>query len=211
MLTDKSIDNAQSLLLKQFSKICGFQDTVDVIPTEKNYIQILHDSSLHWVCLANMESRKEDNEIHCLYDVFSLKKKHISKNVTAQLASYVYHAGPQLLILSKSVQQQCRLWSLCHGVCYQSNSWWQSREKCYDKKKVRPHIVECLKIRKLTPFPTIIGKVLRCNTAISIVELFCLSRVPRLPPTDRRYQRHNATSAKNGTIESLKRYLLPRL
>ena len=77
MLTDKSIDNAQSLLLKQFSKICGFQDTVigklqefDVIPTEKNYIQILHDSSLHWVCVANMESRKKGNEIHYLYNVF---------------------------------------------------------------------------------------------------------------------------------------------
>ena len=81
MLTDKSIHNAQNLLLKQSSKICGFQDTVigkfqefDVIPTEKNYFQILHDSSLHWVCVANMESREKDNEIHYLYDVLSLKR-----------------------------------------------------------------------------------------------------------------------------------------
>ena len=51
-----------------------------------------------------MESRKKDNEIHYLYD--SLKKKHISKDVTAQIASYAYHPGPQLTILSKSVQQQ---------------------------------------------------------------------------------------------------------
>ena len=64
---------AQSLLSKQFPKVCGFQDTVigklqefDVIPTEKNYIQIVHNSSLHWVCVANMESRKKDNEIHYL-------------------------------------------------------------------------------------------------------------------------------------------------
>ena len=85
------------------------------------------------------------------------------------------------------------------------------RKKAMIKKRIRPHIVECLKIRKVTPFPTTTGKVLRCNTAISIVELCCLSRVPRVPPTDRRYQSHNATSAKNGTIESLKRYLLPRL
>ena len=51
-----------------------------------------------------MESRKKDNEIHYLYD--SLKKKHTSKDVTAQIASYAYHPGPQLTILSKSGQQQ---------------------------------------------------------------------------------------------------------
>ena len=92
MLTNESTNTAQSLLSKQFPKVCGFQDTLigklqefDVIPTEMNYIQILHDSSLHWVSVANMESRKKDNEMHYLYD--SLKKKHISKDVTAQTAS----------------------------------------------------------------------------------------------------------------------------
>ena len=92
MLTDESINIAQSLLSKQFTKVCGFEDTFigklqefDVISTEKNYIKILHDSSLHWICVANMESRKKDNEMHYLYD--SLKKKHISKDVTAQTAS----------------------------------------------------------------------------------------------------------------------------
>ena len=110
MLTDESINIAQRLLSKQFPKVCGFQDTVigklqgfDVIPTEKNYIQILHDSSLHWVCVANMESRKKNNEIHYLYD--SLKKKHISKDVTAQIGSYGYHPGSQLTILSRSFQE----------------------------------------------------------------------------------------------------------
>ena len=65
----------------------------NVIPAEKNYIQILHDSSLHWVCVANRESRKQGNEIHYLYN--SLKKKHISKDVT-----HVTH--PTHTILSRS-------------------------------------------------------------------------------------------------------------
>ena len=75
MLTDESINIAQSLLSKQFRKVCGFQDTVigklqefGVIPTENNYNQILHDSSLHCICVANMESRRKDDEIHYLYD-----------------------------------------------------------------------------------------------------------------------------------------------
>ena len=47
MLNKESINIAQSLLPKQFPKICGFPETIirklqefHVIPTEKNYIQI---------------------------------------------------------------------------------------------------------------------------------------------------------------------------
>ena len=144
MLTDESINIAQSLLSKQFPKVCGFQDTVignlqefDVIPTEKNYIQILHDLSLHWVCVANMESRRKDNEIHYLYD--SLKKKHILKDVTAQIASYAYHPGRQLTILSKSVQQQgngvdCGVYAIVFAtsLAYGSNP----EKESYDKKRL---------------------------------------------------------------------------
>ena len=75
MLTDESINIAQSLLSKQFPKVCGFPGTVigklqefGVIPTENNYIQILHDSFLHCICVANMESRTKEDEIHYLYD-----------------------------------------------------------------------------------------------------------------------------------------------
>ena len=85
-LINESINIMQSLLTKHFPKVRGFQGTVigklqefDVIPTEKNYIQILHDSLLYWVCVASTESREKDNEIHNLYD--SLKKKHISKDL----------------------------------------------------------------------------------------------------------------------------------
>ena len=75
MLTDESINIAQSLLSKQFPKICRFQDAVigklqefEVILTEKNYIQIIHGSSLHWFCVANMESRKKGSGIGYLYE-----------------------------------------------------------------------------------------------------------------------------------------------
>ena len=71
-----------------------------------------------------MESKKEDNEIHSLYE--SLKKKRISKDATAQIASYAYHSGAQMTILSKSDQHQgngvdCEVYaiafdtSLAHG------------------------------------------------------------------------------------------------
>ena len=59
MFTDGWINVVQGLLSKQFPKISRFQDTV----IGKNY---LADFSLHWVSVANMESRKKYNEIHYL-------------------------------------------------------------------------------------------------------------------------------------------------
>ena len=122
--------------------------------------------------------------MHYLYD--SLKKKHSSKDVTAQIASYAYHPGPQLIILSKSVQQlgngvDCVVYTIefATGLAYGSNP----EKESYDKKKIRSHLVECLKIGKL-----ITGEVVRCDTGTSNVELYCLCRVTHAPPTDERYE-----------------------
>ena len=144
-----------------------------------------------------MESRKKDNEMHYLYD--SLKKKHISKDVTAQIASYAYHPGPQLTILSKSVQQQgngvdCGVYAIAFAInlAYGSNP----EKESYGRKKIRPHLVECLKIGKLTPFPTITGEVVRCDTATSNVELYCLCHVPYARATDERYEMTQCNQCK---------------
>ena len=118
-------------------------------------------------------------------------KRNISKDVTAQIASYAYHPGPQLTILSKSVQQQgngvdCGVYAIAFTTsrAYGSNPGKES----YDEKKIRPHLVECLKIGKLTPFPSITGEFVRCDTATSIIELYYLCRVPYTPPTDERHE-----------------------
>ena len=69
----------------------------------------------------------------------SLKKKHISKDVTAQRASYAYHPGPQLKILSKSVQQQGNgvdrgvyAIAFATSLAYGSNP----EKESYDKKRL---------------------------------------------------------------------------
>ena len=93
------------------------------------------------------------------------------------------------------------------SLAYGSNP----EKESYDKKKIRPHLVECLKIGKLTPFPTITGEVVRCDTATSNVELYCLCRVPYAPPTDERYEMAQCNQCKEWLIESKKRYLLSHL
>ena len=104
---------------------------------------------------------KGDN--HHLCDNF--KKKHLQKNVTAQITSYAYHPGLQLAILSKSVQQQgngvdCGVHVIAFATSLVRGG--NPEKESYDdkkKKKVRPHLVECLKIVKLTPFPKITGEI----------------------------------------------------
>ena len=44
-------------------------------------------------------------------------------------------------------------------------------KESFDKKKIRLHLVEYLKMGKLTPLPTITGEVVRCAIAISNIEL----------------------------------------
>ena len=54
MLTDESINLAQSILAKQFPNIAGFMDTClvktqqfDVVARTKSYVQTIHAGSLH--------------------------------------------------------------------------------------------------------------------------------------------------------------------
>ena len=96
------------------------------------------------------------------YTIYSLKTKYILKDVTAQIISYVDHPGRQLTILSKSIQQQVT------GVNYGVYAIWKRK---YDKKKITLHLIEYLKMGKLTPLPTITGEVVRCAIAISNIEL----------------------------------------
>ena len=78
---------------------------------------------------------KRDN--HHLYD--NLKKKHISKNVTAQISSSAYHPGPQLTILFNSVQQQgngvdCEVYAIAFTASLTSGG--NPEKERYDKKRL---------------------------------------------------------------------------
>ena len=78
---------------------------------------------------------KRDN--HHLYD--NLKKKHISKNVTAQIVSCVYYPGPQLIIPSKSAQQQgngfdCGVYAIVSTASLTCGG--NPEKESYDKKRL---------------------------------------------------------------------------
>ena len=94
----------------------------------------------------------------------SLKVKHISKDVTTQIASSTYHSGLLLTILSKFVQQQgngeaCGVYAIAFATSLANSG--NPEKESYDKKNIRPHLVECLEIGKAIPFPTVTEELVR--------------------------------------------------
>ena len=95
MLTDESINIAQNILKKQFSKNAGLQDTVigktqafDMIRNEEKYIQILHAGSFHWIYVANTQKNKTDDNYCQIYD--SLTNGSVPLDVAKQIAAFSY-------------------------------------------------------------------------------------------------------------------------
>ena len=95
MLTDESINIAQKILKKQFSKNAGLQDTVigktqafDMIRNEEKYIQILHAGSFHWIYVANTQKNKTDDSYCQIYD--SLTNGSVPLTVAKQIAAFSY-------------------------------------------------------------------------------------------------------------------------
>ena len=96
MLTDESINIAQNILKKQFSKNAGLQDTVigktqafDMIRNEEKYMQILHAGSFHWIYAANTQKNKTDDSYCQIYD--SLTNGSVPLDVAKQIAAFSYY------------------------------------------------------------------------------------------------------------------------
>ena len=77
MLTDESINLAQNHLYEAFSSISGLEDTATGATqtfnvVSGNFIQILHDGNLHWVCTSNIsfDSPTDVSDIN-VYDSYN--------------------------------------------------------------------------------------------------------------------------------------------
>ncbi|XP_057297093.1 uncharacterized protein LOC130625987 [Hydractinia symbiolongicarpus] len=157
MLTDESINIAQSLLVSQFPTIGGFQDTVvgktqsfDIVKYEENYIQLLHAGSLHWICVANVNNR------YCqIFD--SLTSGNVSVDVANQIAAFSYCQSEELVIDVMPVQQQkngvdCGLFSIAFATSLAFGE--HACDKIYGNDSLRPHLLSCLDAGQMTPFPS---------------------------------------------------------
>ena len=186
MLTDESINLAMNMIHEQFPQIGGLTDSsigklqqFDIVPPTAQYIQILHCEPLHWVCVANMSNLKSDNHFHMLYD--SLAATKAREDVVDQVVDYSSCLEKKLIIKRMPVQQQqngvdCGLFALAFATSLAFGE--DPCKNTYDVKRLRPHLLECLKKQQLVPFPTSTDKITRPDAKSFIVELYCSCRRP---------------------------------
>ena len=186
MLTDESINIAQNLLLSQFPKISGFQDTVigktqqfEIIKSDEPFIQNLHAGSLHWVCVANMNKNKKNNEECQLFD--SLSSGTVCSDVAKQIAAFMYCMSSEILVEVMPVQQQnnsvdCGLFAIAFATSLAFSQ--NPVHITFDKRQLRQHLVRCLEDEIMTPFPGK-PKFSKCSKLrISNIEIYCNCRMP---------------------------------
>ena len=206
MLTDESISLAQKLLAKQFPGISGLMDTClgklhqfGIIPVDKPYIQLLHAGSMHWACKSNMETNKFDNGTHYVYD--SLCKPKIMLDIVKQVASYSYHNNSTMSLLTRSVQEQkngadCGLFSIAFATTLAFGG--DPSTVNYDAALLRAHLIKCFDNNLIVEFPVTEKRVIKCKPYTSIVELYCLCRMP--------YWRTDEIGLRMAECESCKRW-----
>lgn len=194
MVTTDSINLAQSILHEMFPNLKGFQTVARgsvqaFLPVSGDFIQILHDGGLHWVCTANVcvnDVSKDPSAVN-MYD--SMNLGFIAKFTKQQLASFMCIQSSEMKIIMKSVQQQithvdCGVFAIAFATALAFGM--DPSKLRFDVSKMRPHLVECLKLKKMSPFPEMkpgaSSDLVLSKRKFYTVELFCSCRMPYEKP-----------------------------
>ena len=160
-----------------FYLVCNFQliAAIDVL------FAIHAATSHHWVCIAY-----ENGEVR-LFDSLGLFFS-ISRELVLQIASIYKCDGHILSIEKDGVQQQvgnvdCGLFSIAFAVEVCNGR--DPVKACFDQKKMRMHLCNCLIERVLKPFPQVKSLARRklalyAQNQIVWFELFCFCKMPEM-------------------------------
>ena len=192
MLTVDSINLAQSLLRDACPHLKGFQNVARGAvqafePVSGDFIQILHDGNLHWVCTSNVSfAGGKDPAAVAMFD--SMNQGYVAKFTKQQLASFLCIQNAEMKLIMKSVQQQantvdCGVFAIAFAT---SIAFGQDPSKQrFDVTKLRNHLFECLRSLKMSPFPEMkvgAGDIALSKRKFYTIELFCSCRMPYEKP-----------------------------
>ena len=186
MLTDESINLAQNLLAKQYPGNSGLIDTClekmnqfEIYPVDKPYIQLLHALPKHWVCISNMETNKRGNVTHYVYN--SSCEPKIMLDIVKQVASYSYHDKSSISLVTRFLQYQnnefnCGLFLIAFATTLVFGG--DISTVACDAALLRAYLIKCFDNNLMAEFPIREKRVIKCKPYTSIVELYCVCRMP---------------------------------
>ena len=191
MLTVDSINLAQSLLREMFPNLKGLQNVARGAvqafePVSGDFIQILHDGNLHWVCTSNVSfGVSKDPAAVAMYD--SMNQGYVAKFIKQQLASFLCIQSAEMKVVMRSVQQannvDCGVFAIAFATAL---AFGEDPSKLrFDVSKMRTHLVECLKTKSMSPFPEMkvgAGDIVLSKRKFFTIELFCSCRMPYEKP-----------------------------
>ena len=170
------------LLKNQFLLPAGLQDvtlgrTLAYDIQRREFIQILHNGSCHWLTITTIGAEKE----HVF--VYDSLYPSVGSNTKLQIAALLNTSAPHISLEVVNCQRQrggsdCGLFAvafataLANGLCPESYT--------FKQKEMRQHLYNCLKLGKITMFPAVPRKIIRHIKSTEKIPVFCSCRLPEM-------------------------------
>jgi polycystin 1L2 len=166
LLTDETINRAQTLLKEQFPHTGGLQDTLNGKQREGSYrwasmettegVQIAHTGGNHWVSITTIGGKT-------IRVADSMDTGNIRTDVR-ELCEELYNGGgrdPMPIKREEQTPQQgnnrdCGVYAIAFATAWLHGH--TIRGKKFNRPKMREHLARCIETRNMSPFPEMGGR-----------------------------------------------------
>ena len=183
-LSNRHISAVNTLLRQQHPGQNGLQDTLELSKNLKwrsnsvDFVQIVHVSQNHWVCVSNILSPPD------IVEVFDSLPATFSSTLKRQVAAVLRCRGPQFTLCYIDVQHQngaddCALFAVAFAEALCAGK--DPHLLTFDQLQMRQHLQFCLEQGTVTNFPaaTTPRRLHRTRVKVSRnVRVYCKCRLP---------------------------------
>jgi len=139
------------------------------------WMQIVHNGSNHWLLVAKGFSQPDHVLIYDSMPGISWNNEHVLSCMSSLLKS----PEKEMTYVVKNCQRQnngydCGVFAIAYATSLANGE--DPATRLYDPKKLRNHLVECMKAGKLSLFPSSLGRSKRSREVVEGVELHCVCR-----------------------------------
>ena len=151
-MTDKHINFTQKLMNNKYKNVYGLKLTLTLhkstkfpVRCTKNFLQIIHCRTNHWVVASTILS-------HPKVVVYDSLFSSVDSNTTSILKQLF---GPKVKVMVNNDRKQvgaeeCGLFAIANCICLAERSLPANN---YDQPKMRLHLIKCIEYLNVTAFP----------------------------------------------------------